>query len=124
MDNEITSFDEYLKKYNLPKKEPENKLDLIYESEVEDLQDEIEEIEEIFPQEEQHFEQYRVRVKTGRLRYFSGPGTNYVEFGTAKRGDEFTIIAEEPGLGALRWGQTENDGSWIPLDYCERIGES
>jgi hypothetical protein len=121
MDNEITSFDEYLKKYNIKKEEPETHIE--YESEVEDLESELEEIEEVFgPQEEQTV--FRVRVNVARLKYYSVPGTNHVIFGRAKRGDEFNITEESTGLGALKWGRMQSDGGWIPLDYCERIGVS
>lgn len=124
MDNEITSFDEYLKKYNIKKEEPETDVNIEYESEVEVLGNEIKEIEEVFGSEEKQQEIFKVRVLVGRLRYFSGPGTNYVEFGTAKKGDEFIIVEETTGIGALKWGRMKTQDAWIPLDYCERLGIS
>jgi hypothetical protein len=127
MDNEISSFDDYLKRYNIKKEEPTDNPDIDYESDREVLQKELEEIEEVFGPDEEEVKPdesnfFRVRVVVNRLRYFSGPGVNYVVFGRAKRGDEFNIVEESTGLGALKWGRMQSDGGWIPLDHCERVG--
>lgn len=89
--------------------------DTVYLSEVELLGDELDEIEEIFEEEKELL----VRVVVGRLRYFSGPGTTYVELGVAKRGDKFIIVEKSTGIGALNWGKIKGNQAWIPLDYCE-----
>ena len=33
----------------------------------------------------------------------------------------FTIIAEENGQGASRWGKLKSGAGWISLDYAKRI---
>jgi len=123
MDETLNNFDDYLERFNLPKEE-KNEPDLIYESEDEDnlynmdidvLKDEIEEIEKLFAVN------YKVRVKAGRLKQFSGPGTNYVYLNMSKKGDILTIIEESSGLGALKWGLIKSTKAWIPLDWCEKL---
>jgi hypothetical protein len=98
-----------------PVDEPEE-----YEEELEDLVYEMNELEEVFPDVFSNTE-YDIRVKAKRLRFFTGPGINYVVLGRAKKGDKFTIIDESTGVGAINWGQMKHNQAWIPLDYCERI---
>lgn len=67
-------------------------------------------------------ESYLVRIIAGRVKYFSGPGTDYSVVGLVKKDDKFTIINEAYGPGAHKWGKLDFDEtSWIPLDYCEKI---
>ena len=102
---------------------PESESDEV-DIEVEELEKELSEIEDVFGPNvfAERFSDYHVRVSVRRLRYYSGPGTNYVVLGTAKKNDEFIITEESTGLGALNWGKIKSDEmAWIPLDYCERI---
>ena len=73
--------------------------------------------------ESKDFVNYYVRVNARRLKYFSGPGTNYLFLGLVKLNQEFLVIEETIGLDAFKWGCVEllNSEVWLPLDYCTKL---
>lgn len=101
---------------------PEENLLEAYQEEVEDLSDELMEMDEIFEDTVGPIN-IRVRVKSARIRCFSGPGLNFDEVQIAKKGDEFVISGEVTLRDSLEWGHVvENYSLWIPLNYCETVG--
>ena len=67
------------------------------------------------------FNPYLVRVSVADLNIRKGPGTNYAKTGNFTGIGVFTIIAEENGQGASRWGKLKSGAGWISLDYAKRI---
>ena len=67
------------------------------------------------------FDPYLVRVSVADLNIRKGPGTNYAKTGSFTGIGVFTIIAEENGQGASRWGKLKSGAGWISLDYAKRI---
>lgn len=67
------------------------------------------------------FDPYLVRVSVADLNIRKGPGTNYAKTGNFTGIGVFTIIAEENGQGASRWGKLKSGAGWISLDYAKRI---
>ena len=67
------------------------------------------------------FDPYLVRVSVADLNIRKGPGTNYAKTGNFTGIGVFTIIAEENGQGASRWGKLKSGAGWISLDYTKRI---
>lgn len=67
---------------------------------------------------------YIVRIDTDVLRIRKGPGTNYAQAGTVKRGEAYTIVAESGGPGANKWGKLKSGAGWISLDFVDRVNGS
>ncbi len=67
------------------------------------------------------FDPYLVRASVADLNIRKGPGTNYAKTGNFTGIGVFTIIAEENGQGASRWGKLKSGAGWISLDYAKRI---
>ncbi|OUO80837.1 N-acetylmuramoyl-L-alanine amidase [Blautia sp. An249] len=68
---------------------------------------------------------YLVKVSISDLNIRKGPGTNYAKTGKYTGQGVFTIVDEEDGKGASKWGllksyQKNRDG-WISLDYGKRV---
>ena len=68
---------------------------------------------------------YMVRVDIPDLNIRKGPGTDYARTGRFTGAGVFTIVEEEQGAGASKWGllksyQKKRDG-WIALDFVTRI---
>ncbi len=71
------------------------------------------------------FKPYLVRVSISDLNIRKGPGTDKDKTGKYTNRGIFTIVEEEDGPGASKWGllkayQNNRDG-WISLDYTERV---
>lgn len=62
---------------------------------------------------------YLVRVKISNLNIRKGPGTNYGSTGFIKPG-VYTIVAENTGTGATKWGKLKSGAGWISLDYATK----
>lgn len=71
------------------------------------------------------FKPYLVRVSISELNIRKGPGTDKDKTGKYTNRGIFTIVEEEDGPGASKWGllkvyQNNRDG-WISLDHTERV---
>ena len=71
------------------------------------------------------FKPYLVRVSISDLNIRKGPGTDKDKTGKYTNRGIFTIVEEEDGPGASKWGllkayQNNRDG-WISLDHTERV---
>lgn len=68
-----------------------------------------------------NFEPYIVRVEVDALNIRLAPSTLATVVGTIKDKGAYTIVAEEDGLGATRWGKLKSGAGWISLDYCKFV---
>lgn len=63
---------------------------------------------------------YQVRVSVPNLNIRSGPGTENSPTGTMEPG-VYTIVEEQNGTGASKWGKLKSGAGWISLDYTEKV---
>lgn len=68
-----------------------------------------------------NFEPYIVRVEVDALNIRLAPSTLATVVGTIKDNGAYTIVAEEDGVGATRWGKLKSGAGWISLDYCKFV---
>ena len=68
----------------------------------------------------QGFQAYTVKVTVTELRIRSGPGTDTEAQGFIEPG-VYTIVEEQGGPGAKRWGKLKSGVGWISLDYAEKV---
>lgn len=73
----------------------------------------------IYPEKAVEKFPYMVRVKISDLNIRKGPGTDYACVKYIPVG-VYTIVEEEEGKGASRWGRLKSGIGWIALDYTER----
>lgn len=66
------------------------------------------------------FTPYTVRVTATDLYIRKGAGTNYGTNGFIKPG-VYTIVAEQSGQGASKWGKLKSGAGWISLDYAQKV---
>ena len=66
------------------------------------------------------FTPYTVKVTVTELRIRSGPGTDTEAQGFIEPG-VYTIVEEQGGPGAKRWGKLKSGAGWISLDYAEKV---
>ena len=78
-----------------------------------------EEGKRIYPEGENKFTPYLVRVSIDDLNFRKGPGTHYISKGFIEPGI-YTIIDEENGWGLLKAYGAKKDG-WICLKYTTRM---
>ena len=71
------------------------------------------------------FASYTIRVTTDALNIRKGAGTNYASVGVIKDKGIYTIVDEDTGAGATKWGLLKSYASgrngWISLDYCKKV---
>lgn len=67
------------------------------------------------------FTPYTVRVTITDLRIRKGAGTDTAIVGVIAPG-VYTIVAEEDGKGATKWGKLKSGQGYISLDFCTRVG--
>ena len=67
----------------------------------------------------QAFEPYKVQITVTELRIRSGPGTDTDALGFIAPG-VYTIVGEDNGPGAKKWGQLKSGAGWISLDYATK----
>jgi hypothetical protein len=65
---------------------------------------------------EEEFIPYRVKVTASLLNYRQGPSTSHKINGTVKKGEVFTIVAENGD-----WGKLKSGAGWIHLGYTKKI---
>lgn len=68
-----------------------------------------------------NFEPYIVRVEVDALNIRLAPSTLSTVVGTIRDKGAYTIVAEEDGVGATRWGKLKSGAGWISLDYCKFV---
>lgn len=66
------------------------------------------------------FKPYTVRVTATDLYIRKGAGTNYGANGFITPG-VYTIVAEQSGQGATKWGKLKSGAGWISLDYAKKL---
>ena len=67
------------------------------------------------------FEPYIIRVEVDALNIRLAPSTLATVVGTIRDRGAYTIVAEEDGLGATRWGKLKSGAGWVSLDYCKFV---
>lgn len=67
------------------------------------------------------FEPYIIRVEVDALNIRLAPTTLATVVGTIRDRGAYTIVAEEDGLGATRWGKLKSGAGWVSLDYCKFV---
>lgn len=63
---------------------------------------------------------YIVRVTATDLYIRRGAGTNYGTNGFIKPG-AYTIVEEQDGQGATKWGKLKSGAGWISLDFVQKL---
>lgn len=63
---------------------------------------------------------YIVRVTATDLYIRRGAGTNYGTNGFIKPG-VYTIVEEQDGQGATKWGKLKSGAGWISLDFVQKL---
>lgn len=67
------------------------------------------------------FQSYKVKVTASALNIRKGPGTNYKTNGCIRNKGVYTIVDEDNGKGATKWGKLKSGAGWISLDYVKRV---
>ena len=67
------------------------------------------------------FEPYIIRVEVDALNIRLAPSTLATVVGTIRDRGAYTIVADEDGLGATRWGKLKSGAGWVSLDYCKFV---
>lgn len=65
---------------------------------------------------DQDFESYKVKVTATVLNVRAGAGTSYRVNTTVKKGEVYTIVAEDGN-----WGKLKSGAGWISLAYCKKV---
>ena len=63
---------------------------------------------------------YLVKITANCLNIRKGPGTNYGISGQITDHGTYTMVAENDGPGASKWGKLKSGIGWISLDYAQR----
>ena len=63
---------------------------------------------------------YKVKINTAVLNVRKGPGTNYGIATQVKKGEVYTIVAEEKN-GDTTWGKLKSGAGYISLGYTVRV---
>lgn len=64
---------------------------------------------------------YTVRVTDDCLNIRKGPGTNYEITGQIRDKGVYTIVDEDTGKGATKWGKLKSGLGWISLDFTKKL---
>lgn len=67
------------------------------------------------------FAPYLVKVTASLLNIRKGPGTNYEKTGCITDKGTYTIVGEQTGTGAKKWGRLKSGAGWIALDYTKKV---
>ena len=63
---------------------------------------------------------YKVRITASVLNVRKGAGTNYAIATQVKKGEVYTIVAEQKS-GNSTWGKLKSGAGWISLGYTEKV---
>lgn len=69
----------------------------------------------VYPITTNTFKSYQVIINTTSLRIRKGPGTNYKQVGSVKKGELYTIVDKSGS-----WGKLKSGAGWIHLGYTKR----
>ena len=64
---------------------------------------------------------YLVKVTADVLNIRKGAGSDTVKVGSITDRGVYTIVSEENGTGASKWGKLKSGAGWISLDYTKKI---
>lgn len=64
---------------------------------------------------------YKVKVTATALNIRDGAGTNFAVVGSISDEGIYTVVDEQKGIGASKWGRLKSGAGWISLDYVKRI---
>lgn len=64
---------------------------------------------------------YLVKVIVDVLNIRKGAGTDTDKVGSITDRGVYTIVSEENGIGASKWGKLKSGAGWISLDYTKKI---
>lgn len=64
---------------------------------------------------------YRVKVTANCLYIRKGAGTNTAKVGSITDKGVYTIVEENTGAGATKWGKLKSGAGWICLDYVKKL---
>ncbi len=64
---------------------------------------------------------YTVKVRASALNIRKGAGTNHSVVGCIRDKGVYTIVLEQDGPGATKWGKLKSGAGWISLDYVEVV---
>lgn len=70
------------------------------------------------------FTEYKIKVTTADLNIRKGPGTNYGYSDIQKNITDqgiYTIVEENTGTGATKWGRLKSGAGWISLDFTKKV---
>ena len=67
---------------------------------------------------------YLVKVTADVLNIRKGAGTDTVKVGSITDRGDYTIVAEENGNRASKWGKLKSGAVWISLDYTKKFNFS
>lgn len=63
---------------------------------------------------------YMVMITASMLNYRAGPGTSCKINGVVKKGEIYTIVAEQL-VGNTKWGKLKSGAGWISLKYAAKL---
>lgn len=64
---------------------------------------------------------YLVKVTADFLNIRKGAGTNTAKVGSITDQGVYTIVEEQQGAGATKWGKLKSGAGWISLDYVKKV---
>lgn len=64
---------------------------------------------------------YRVKVTANSLNIRKSAGTNAQIVGAITDKGVYTIVEEQKGIGASKWGRLKSGAGWISLDFVRKI---
>ncbi len=64
---------------------------------------------------------YLVKVIVDVLNIRKGAGADTDKVGSITDRGVYTIVSEENGIGASKWGKLKSGAGWISLDYTKKI---
>lgn len=64
---------------------------------------------------------YLVKVTADFLNIRKGAGTDTARVGSITDHGVYTIVQEQPGVGATKWGKLKSGIGWISLDYTKKL---
>lgn len=74
------------------------------------------------PSKPVYFEPYLIKITASALNIRSGPGTNTKILRTLVNDpNTYTIVEEDNGPGAKKWGRLKSGAGWIALTYTKKV---
>lgn len=73
---------------------------------------------------QKNIEEYKVKVTASMLNIREGAGTDYRIVGCIVDKGIYSIVDEDTGKGADKWGKLKSGLGWISLDFTERLNKN